>query len=207
MPDNWRTGVTNPCHYEPDLNSTYRDLADHYGTVILPARPRKPRDKAKVEAGVLVVERWITGPTGIGKTYLCCALLEKACRQGHTAYYASTQKFFRTLAVAYADGSFDKLLSKIARIDILAIDDRRITPLGDRERRYFLEVLEDRYESRSTILISQYPIDAWHDLVGNPTLADAILEHILHRSHRIELQGESMRRLSNVKESKEVQHD
>lgn len=149
----------------------------------------------------------VTGPTGIGKTYLCCALLEKACRQGHTAYYASTQKFFRTLAVADADGSFDKLLSKIARIDVLAIDDWGITPLGDRERRYFLEILEDRYESRSTILTSQYPVDAWHDLVGNPTLADAILERILHRSHRIELQGESMRRLSKVKGPKEVPHD
>lgn len=147
----------------------------------------------------------ITGPAGIGKTYLCCALLEKACREGFTALYTAAEKFFRTLAVAYADGSFDKMLSKLARIDVLAIDDWGIVPLGDRERRYFLEVLEDRNESRSTLLTSQFPVESWHELIGSPTLADALLERMLTQSHRIELRGESMRRLSRGKDPKEGQ--
>jgi DNA replication protein DnaC len=135
----------------------------------------------------------ITGPAGIGKTYLCCALLEKACRQGYRGYYAAASKFFRQLSIAYADGSFDRLLSNLARTDVLAIDDWGLVPLTDMERRHFLEVLEDRCESRSTILTSQFPSEGWHDLIGNPTLADAIVERILSNSHRINLQGETMR--------------
>jgi DNA replication protein DnaC len=146
----------------------------------------------------------ITGPAGTGKTYLCCALLQKACREGFKVLYTGAEKFFRNLAVAYADGSFDKLLSKLVRIDVLAIDDWGIATLGDQQRRHLLEVLEDRNESRSTLLTSQFPVDSWHELVGSPTLADAILERILTQSHKIELQGESMRRLSGGKDSKEV---
>lgn len=135
----------------------------------------------------------LTGPSGVGKTYLCCALLEKACRQGFTACYASASKFFRQLSVAWADGSFDKLLAKLARTDVLAIDDWGLVPLTDLERRHLLEVLDDRCESRSTILTSQFPVSSWHELIGNPTLADAIVERILANSHRIELQGETLR--------------
>lgn len=135
----------------------------------------------------------LTGPAGIGKTYLCCALLETACRQGFSAYYASAPKFFRQLALAYADGSFDRLLSKLARTDVVAIDDWGLAPLSDLERRHLLEVLDDRCGSRSTILTSQFLVDQWHDLVGSPTLADAILERILSNSHRIDLKGETMR--------------
>lgn len=137
----------------------------------------------------------ITGPSGIGKTYICCALLDKACRLGYTALYFGAEKFFRHLMLAYADGSLDKLLTKLARTDVVCVDDWGLVPLGDRERRLFLEVLEDRNECRSTILTSQFPVDTWHDLVGSPTLADAILERIVVRSHRIALAGESMRRL------------
>ncbi len=135
----------------------------------------------------------LTGPAGVGKTYLCCALLEKACRQGFTALYTSASKFFRQLAVAWADGSFDPLLAKLARTDVLAVDDWGLTPMTDMERRHFLEVLDDRCESRSTILTSQFPVHTWHELVGNPTLADAIVERVLSNCHRIELQGESLR--------------
>ncbi len=135
----------------------------------------------------------ITGPAGIGKTYLCCALVEKACRQGFTGYYAQASKFFRNLGLAWADGSFDRLLGKLARTDVLAIDDWGLVPLTDLERRHFLEVLDDRSESRSTILTSQFPVQNWHELIGNPTLADAIVERILSNSHRIELQGETLR--------------
>lgn len=135
----------------------------------------------------------ITGPAGIGKTYLCCALLEKACREGFTAYYAPASKFFRQLALAWGDGSFDRLLAKLARTDVLAIDDWGLVPLTELERRHFLEVLDDRTESRSTVLTSQFPVHVWHELIGNPTLADAIVERVLSNSHRLELQGETLR--------------
>jgi DNA replication protein DnaC len=136
----------------------------------------------------------LTGPTGIGKTYLCCALLEKACRQGYTAYYARAPKFFRKLAVAYADGSFDKFLTQLARTDVLGVDDWGLVPLSDSERRHCLEVIEDRHGSRSTVLTSQFPVDTWHDLIGNPSIADATTDRIIHKAHRIALQGESLRR-------------
>ena len=135
----------------------------------------------------------ITGPSGIGTSYLCCALLEKACREGFTAHYAAAAKFFRQLAIAYADGSFDRLLAQLARIDVLAVDDWGLTPLNDSERRHLLEVLEDRCSTRSTVLTSQFPVETWHDLIGNPTLADAILERILSNHHEIALKGETLR--------------
>jgi len=135
----------------------------------------------------------ISGASGIGKTYICCALLEKACRQGFSAYYASAPKFFRRLAIAYADGSFDRLLSRLARTDVIAIDDWCLAPLTDTQKQHLLEVLDDRCGSRSTIVASQFVVDRWHDLIGSPTLADAIMERILANSHRIDLKGESMR--------------
>ena len=135
----------------------------------------------------------ISGPSGIGKTYICCALLDKACRQGFTARYASAPKFFRHLANAYADGSFDRLLAKLAKTDIIAIDDWGLTPLTDMQKQHLLEVLDDRCGSRSTIVASQFVVDKWHDLVGSPTLADAIMERILSNSYRINLNGETMR--------------
>lgn len=147
----------------------------------------------------------ISGPSGIGKTFICCALLEKACRAGFTTLYFRAEKFFRSMAVAYADGSFDKVLSKLSRIDVLAIDDWGIAAMGDRERRHLLEVLEDRNQARSTVITSQFPIDTWHEVVASPTLADAVVERILTRAHRIELQGDSIRPLSRARESKEEQ--
>ena len=135
----------------------------------------------------------ITGPAGVGKTYLCCALLEQACRKGHSAYYAWAPRFFRQLSIAYADGSFDRLLGKIAKTDVICIDDWGLAPLNEMERRHLQEVLDDRCESHSTIFTSQFAVGDWHALVGNPTLADAIMERILSNSHRIELSGKTMR--------------
>jgi DNA replication protein DnaC len=135
----------------------------------------------------------ISGASGLGKTYLCCALLEQACRKGYTAYYASAPKFFRQLAIGYADGSFDRILSKLARIDVLAVDDWGLTPLSEMERRHFLEVMDDRGGSRSTILTSQFPVEKWHDLIGSPTLSDAVMERILSNSYRLVLVGDTMR--------------
>jgi DNA replication protein DnaC len=147
----------------------------------------------------------ITGPSGIGKTFLCCALLEKACREGFSALYLSAEKFFRSLAVAYADGSFDRLLSRLARVDVLAVDDWGVVPMGERERRYMLEVLEDRNQTRSTLVTSQFPVDTWHEVVGSPTLADAIIERILTRAHRLELRGKSIRPLTLGQAAKEAE--
>jgi DNA replication protein DnaC len=135
----------------------------------------------------------ISGASGLGKTYLCHALLDKACREGFSALYAPASKFFRQLSTAYADGSFDTLLAKLARLDVLAIDDWGLAPLSDMERRHLLEVLDDRHECRSTILTSQFEVGAWHDLIGNPTLGDAIMERILSHHHEIVLKGETMR--------------
>ncbi|MBI4468866.1 MAG: ATP-binding protein [Acidobacteria bacterium] len=136
----------------------------------------------------------ITGPTGIGKTYICCALLEKACREGYTVSYARAPRFFRELSVAYVDGSFDRLLTRLARTDVLAVDDWGLVALNDAERRYFLEVIEDRHGSRSTVLTSQFPVETWHDLIGNPSIADATVDRLVSNAHRIELKGESLRR-------------
>jgi len=135
----------------------------------------------------------ISGASGLGKTYLCCALLEQACRKGYTAYYASAPKFFRQLGIGYADGSFDRILSKLARVDVLGIDDWGLTSLGEMERRHFLEVMDDRGGSRSTILTSQFPVENWHDLIGSPTLADAVMERVLSNSYRLVLCGDTMR--------------
>lgn len=162
---------------------------------------RHPRQLERAQMKNLATCDWvrqhhnvtISGAAGLGKTYICNALLDKACREGFSALYVPASKFFRQLAVAYADGSFDRLLSKLARIDVLAIDDWGLAPLSDMERRHLLEVLDDRNECRSTVLTSQFEVGVWHDLVGNPTLGDAVMERILSHHHEITLKGETMR--------------
>jgi DNA replication protein DnaC len=135
----------------------------------------------------------ITGPAGVGKTYLCCALLQCACRHGFSARYLSAPKLFRQLAMAYADGSFDRLLSRLAKTDVIAIDDWGLAPLTDTQKHHILEVLDDRCGSGSTILGSQYEVEKWHDLVVSPTLADALMERMLTNSYRLALKGETLR--------------
>ena len=135
----------------------------------------------------------LTGPTGIGKSYLCCALLEKACREGYTACYTQAHKLFRQLAAAYVDGSYDKLLSRLAKTDVLAIDDWALIPLADSERRHLFEVIEDRHGARSTIMASQYPVENWHELIGSPSIADSTIDRVIQGAHRIALLGETMR--------------
>ncbi len=139
----------------------------------------------------------ITGPCGVGKSFLACALAHKAVRDGFTALYFRAPRLLRELAVARADGSLAKMLDRIARIDVLLVDDWVIAPLADTERRDFLEICDDRYATRSTILTSQLPITDWHDQIGDPTLADSILDRVVHNAHRIELDGPSMRKSTN----------
>jgi DNA replication protein DnaC len=137
---------------------------------------------------------FLLGPTGIGKSFLACALAEKTCRDGFSALYTRATQLFRDLALARADGSLRTLLGRLARIDVLVVDDWAMAPLADAERRDFLEICEDRYQMRSTILTSQLPVAKWHEQIGDPTLADSILDRLVHNAHRIEMRGESMRK-------------
>ena len=141
----------------------------------------------------------ITGPTGVGKSYLACALTNSAIRAGHTALYKRSSRLFQDLAIARSDGRYPKVLQHLARVDILVIDDFCLSPLVDNEPLDLMEVLEDRSERRSTIVTAQLPVDAWHHAMGDPTLADAILDRLVHNAHMIPLSGESMRKLTAKK--------
>lgn len=138
----------------------------------------------------------ITGPTGTGKTYVACALGHAACRHGFTVRYLRLPRLLGDLAVARSDGSYGKLLQTFARTDLLILDDWGLAPLGDRERRDLLEVIEDRTGRRATMVTSQLPVDHWHALVGDATFGDAILDRLVHHAHRITLTGGSLRRLN-----------
>jgi DNA replication protein DnaC len=127
---------------------------------------------------------FLIGPTGIGKSFLACALAEKACRDGFTAFYTRSSQLFRDLALARADGSLRTLLARLARLDVLVVDDWAMAPLADAERRDFLEICEDRYQARSTVLTSQLPVAKWHEQIGDPTLADSILDRLVHQPLR-----------------------
>lgn len=136
----------------------------------------------------------VTGPTGVGKTYLACALAHQACRRGFRALYRRAPRLFQELHLARADGSYMRLLGKIARMHVLIVDDWALVPIGEREREDFLEILEDRHGLRSTIVTSQLPPAKWHEFLGEPTLADAICDRLLHNAHRIALKGPSRRK-------------
>lgn len=136
----------------------------------------------------------ITGAAGTGKTYIACALAQQACRRGHRALYRRATRLFDELRLARADGTYGRLLARFARTDVLIIDDWGLKPVQEAERHDLLEIMEDRYATRSTIMTSQLPPAKWHDYLGDPTVADAILDRILHRSHRIALKGPSRRK-------------
>jgi DNA replication protein DnaC len=136
----------------------------------------------------------ITGPTGTGKTYVACALAQQACRKGFRAVYRRSSRLFDELRLAHADGSYVRMLTRLARVDVLIIDDFAIAPVSDEERRHLLELLEDRYGTRSTIVTSQLAPADWHDYLADPTLADAICDRIVHHAHRLVLKGPSRRK-------------
>jgi DNA replication protein DnaC len=137
---------------------------------------------------------FLVGPTGIGKTFLARAFGQKACRDGFTAYFATAVQLFRELEMARADGSYVKKLWALGQVDVLIVDDWAMAPLNDAERRAFLEICDERYLTRSTLLTSQLPVAKWHAHIGDPTTADSILDRLVHAAHKIELQGESMRK-------------
>ena len=136
----------------------------------------------------------ITGPTGAGKTWLACALAHKACREGYAAQYVRLTRLLRELMIAKGDGSYPKLLANLAKVDVLILDDWGLMKLSAENRRDLLEVLEDRHGRRSTVATSQLPIEEWHGVIGDATLADAILDRLVHNAYKINLRGESMRK-------------
>lgn len=139
----------------------------------------------------------ISGPTGVGKTYIICAIGNTACRVGYTVLYIRAPKLFTALFQARADGSYLKYLSKLSKFNLLIIDDIGLSPMNEIERKDLLEIVEDRYLSSSTIIASQVPIKDWYQIIGDPTIADAVCDRLLHNAFRIELKGESMRKKLN----------
>lgn len=146
---------------------------------------------------------FLIGPTGIGKTWLARAFAQKACRDGYTALFQKAAELFRSLATSRADGSHSKLLYQLGRVDLLIVDDWAMAPMTEAERRDFLEICDARYQARSTLLTSQLPVASWHAQIADPTIADSILDRLVHNAHRIELKGESMRKKRGPKGGKE----
>jgi DNA replication protein DnaC len=147
----------------------------------------------------------ITGPAGVGKSWLGCALGHKACREDFSVLYHRAPRLFSELALARGDGRYAKRLRSLARVDLLILDDWGPEQLTAEQRRDILEIVEDRYDTRSIVITSQLPVAQWYEVIGDPTLADAILDRVIHNAYRIELKGESMRKLKlSAREQRET---
>jgi DNA replication protein DnaC len=144
----------------------------------------------------------VTGPTGAGKSYLACALAQKACRDGYTTLYQRVQRLLQEIAVARLDGRYARLIAPIIKCEVLILDDLLISPLTREEQREILEIVEERYDRKATIVTSQLPVKTWHDAMQDPTLADAILDRLVHNAYKLELKGESMRRKRSMLDRK-----
>lgn len=163
---------------------------------------RHPRGLDKALLAELADGRWlkehlnclITGPAGVGKSYLACALAHQACREGLSVRYLRLPRLLSELGIARGDGRYRKVLAQLARTDLIVLDDFGLSTMGDEQRRDLLEIIEDRYQRRSTIVTSQFGIDHWHELINDATLADAILDRLIHHSYRLALKGDSMRK-------------
>ena len=164
---------------------------------------RHPRGLDKALMNRLITGQWIkkrlnlliTGPTGTGKSWIACALANKACRDGFTVQYHRLSRLFDELGYAHGDGRYPKVMRKLARTDVIILDDWGLSKLTAPQRRDLLEILEDRHEQRSTLVTSQLPVEHWHKMIGEPTHADAILDRLVHNAYRIALKGESMRKI------------
>ena len=140
----------------------------------------------------------LTGQTGTGKTWLACAFGHQAARLDHSVFYVRMPRLFEDMAMARLDGRFPKLVDKLARVQLLILDDWGTHSLSDQQRLDLLELFEERYQRRSTIITAQLPVSGWHEMIGEPTIADAILDRIIHNAHRLDLKGESMRRTNKT---------
>ena len=189
------------------VNGYYTDIIEYWpekcellGKLLIDFRHPRGLDKSLVMrlAGCEWIKEHnnliITSPTGVGKTYLACAFAQKACRQGFNTLYLRITKLFEDLSLSKGDGRYLKLLSSFAKADLLVLDDYGLDQLGREQRHDLLEILEDRHELKSTLVTSQLPIDHWHEQIGDPTLADAILDRLVHSAYKIKLNGESMRK-------------
>jgi DNA replication protein DnaC len=168
---------------------------------------RAPRGLDRALMGHLATGQWIReglnlllcGPTGVGKTWIACALAHKACREGFSALYLRLPRLLEDLALAHGDGRFSQLMTGFAKTDLIILDDWGLAKFNAQQRRDLLELLDDRHGHRSTIVTSQLPVEHWHELIGDATLADAILDRLVHNAYRITLKGDSMRkRQSNL---------
>ena len=203
-----RSGINREIRYETTwdnsrqlTNRLRRARLKHHACIEdIDFRHRRGLDKDLVLS--LADGRWvrehlnvlITGPTGVGKTWVACALAHSACRHGHSATYLRLPRLLTELAIARADGRYPKLLASLAKTEVLIVDDWGLAKLSAENRRDLLEIIEDRHGVRSTIATSQFPVEKWHDVIGDPTLADAILDRLVHSAYQLNLKGESMRK-------------
>ncbi len=168
---------------------------------------RHPRGLDKSLMHSMATCRWIKehlnilicGATGVGKSFIACALAHKACMEGYKTLYIRSSRLFADLALAKGDGRYGKMMNALAKTDLLVIDDWGLSALDEQARKDLLEILEDRHEIHSTIIASQLPVEHWHEVIGNPTLADAILDRLVHNAYQINLKGESMRKKKSIK--------
>ena len=176
------------------LQATLEDLDFHARRGLDKTRIRELANSRFIKDHLNVL---ITGPTGVGKTYLACAIAHSACRNGFTARYLRLPRLLHDIGIARGDGSYPRFLTQLAKTDLIILDDWGLAPLNAEQRRDLLDILDDRHATRSTAVTSQLPVKQWHDIIGEPTLADAILDRLVHNAYTLNLKGESMRKKHN----------